>query len=71
MVPTKRIKTPFIDYNNIFLLSLASRKFSDNAFTYLIRPNYDTQEVFFDLNYKENLRGERLRIDVRENNIVN
>lgn len=71
MVPSRRIVTPFIDYNNIFLLSLATKKNSEDAFTYTIRPNYDTQEVFFDLHYKENLSGQRIRIDVRENYIVN
>ena len=71
MVPTRRIMTPFIDYNNIFLLSLANKLKSDDAFTYKIRPNYDTQEVYFDLNYKQNLRGQRIRVDVQENNIVN
>jgi len=26
MVPTKRILTPFIDYNNIFLVTIAGRE---------------------------------------------
>lgn len=71
MVPSRPILTPFIDYNNIFLLSIAGRKDSKNLLEYKIRPDYDTQEVYFDLIYKDYLQGERLRVDVQENNIVN
>lgn len=42
MVPTRRIMTPFIDYNNIFLLAIAGRLDSKNLFSYTVRPNYDT-----------------------------
>lgn len=71
MVPSRKIKTPFIDYPHIFDVSLASRLDSKNKLEYTIRPNYDTQEVFIDLKYKDYLKGDRLRIDVLENYTVN
>lgn len=71
MVPSRRIMTPFIDYPNIFDVSLASRLDSKDKFEYTIKPNYDTQEVYFHLRYKDYLKGDRLRIDVLENNSVN
>ena len=42
MVPSRRIITPFIDYPNIFDVSLASRIDSRDKLEYTIRPNYDT-----------------------------
>lgn len=63
MVPSRRIHTPFIDYLNIFHVSIDGKD-SRNLLEYTIKPNIDTQEVFFDVNYKDNLKGERIRIDV-------
>lgn len=42
MTPSERIYTPFIDYPNIFNVSLASRKDSEDKLKYIIKPNYDT-----------------------------
>ena len=64
MVPSRRILTPFIDYPNIFLLSIAGRPDSKKLLEYTVRPNYDSQEVFFDVKYLDYLKGERYRIDV-------
>lgn len=63
--------TPFIDYPNIFSVVLASREDSEGKFEYVVRPNVDTQEVFIDMKYKDDLKGDLLRIDVHENNYVN
>lgn len=71
MIPSRKIMTPYIDYYNIFSVGLASRKNSEDKFTYVIRPNVDTQEVFIDLKYKDYLKGDRLRVDVKENNLIN
>lgn len=71
MIPSRRILTPFIDYPNIFLLWIAGRPDSKNLFEYTIRPNYDSQEVFFDIKFLDYLKGERFRIDVQENDIIN
>lgn len=56
MVPSRRILTPFIDYLNIFHVSVDGRD-SWNLLEYNIKPNIDTQEVYFDLKYKDNLKG--------------
>lgn len=36
-----------------------------------MRPNYDTQEVYFDIKPIDDIRGENIRIDVYDNNVVN
>lgn len=70
MVPTRRLLTPNIDYYNLFDVSVDGRR-GEELIDYTVTPNLETQEVRYDLRYKDYLKGERLRVDARDNNAVN
>ena len=51
----------------MFFVYVDGRPKNANLIDYVITPNYQTQEVIFDVNFKDDLKGQRLRVDVLEN----
>lgn len=67
LVPTRRILTPYIDYPNLFYVYVDGRPRNQKLIEYKVTSDPESQAAIFDIKFLDNLKGEKLKIDVLGN----